>query len=382
MIFWQQLLSNMQIGKRPPIPTQDAVSVKESLLGVNSSFNVTVMQLIWREAMIHAEWYEMKPSAKPPASRLDLQALLKTALDLEGEFRAWPSTTLAEWNYFSEANTPEIQPNYRFKWQKLMLGIRGGPEEIHSYPNLKRCWIWGFYRTTHLFLLRDLLEMLNWMLRLPEPDYLTASATPKMPLPSGLDNGTLRRHHSFVTNQLVRVIEKSCSSVTSNFTIPVYTKSFDDVVGMRGYMCIWALGTIDAILASGMVPDVRPSASNRSAPASQERMPSIPNTPPQHSQLVYRHRSTGERHWTDVVPQTLSPKPSATSIPVFDATAKKGHIFDPGPRHPYDHPVDFAELGLRAPDTRTIDVAARREWLNCVLYYIGSRLGVKVSRSF
>jgi hypothetical protein len=61
---------------------------------------------------------------------------------------------------------------------------------------------------------------------------------------------------------------------------------------------------------------------------------------------------------------------------VLDSAAKKGHLFDSSPAHPYDQSLDLPPLDFGIPQPKRIDVAARREWLNRLLYYI-SELGIK-----
>jgi len=76
----------------------------------------------------------------------------------------------------------------------------------------------------------------------------------------------------------------------------------------------------------------------------------------------------------------MTPKSVRTSSsppPAFDSTAKKGHVFDSSPWHPYNLPIDadVPDPGIKGP--RSIDIGARREWLNSLLYYIGADLGIK-----
>jgi hypothetical protein len=68
---------------------------------------------------------------------------------------------------------------------------------------------------------------------------------------------------------------------------------------------------------------------------------------------------------------------TSTPPPVYDPTAAKGHIFDCHPKHPYDHPIDLSKLDISMPSSRRIDVPARREWINRLLCYIGTELGIK-----
>lgn len=362
--------------------------------------------------MLHAKWHEVKQNPNPPASRLDLQELLQSALELDGEFQTWEVTIPAAWRYKMEPNTPEIRATYDSKWQRLILGTTGAPEEIHSYSNLKRCWIWGFYRTSRIFLLRDLLEILNWMFRLPEPDPLIirtemmhdgtdGPSVENKPIPTGLDNMDLRIHHSFATTHMVNIIEKSCSAIMGSFTVPIYTKSTDDVVGMRGYVCLWTLGTMDAVLGSGLVPD---SKAPKSPADSMQCSPQMPRFPPSRgtqspmaSNATYQDTSdmSGVAQsfvsFSDFSPLGVanqstqsgssssqqSPSQTSTSASSQPSKDTRNHIFDSSPAHPFDYPVNLPTLDFNITKPRTIDIPARRQWINRMLYYIGAELGIK-----
>jgi hypothetical protein len=358
--------------------------------------------------MLHARWHEVKQSRTPPTSRLGLQELLQTALELESDFLAWESTITPAWNYKVMPNTPENRSTYDAKWQNLFLGCRGAPEEIHSYPSMKRCWIWGFYRTSRIFLLRDMLEILNWMIRFPEPgppfvsmeSSRNASDTQGHHLPTALSNMNLRMRHAVATAHLVDIIEKNCSAQISSFTVPIHMKSDDDVVGMRGMICLWPLGIMDAVLSSGLVPDANaPNSPTSTAPApaqSSAHLRSSLNVPP--PSLVHA-TSTGSSsslqsetsyatapqfsELSNIRPKSESDQKSnassspLTSAPVLDPTAKKGHIFDSNPTHPYDHSLDLPPTDFDIIEPKRLDIAARREWLNRLLYYIASELGIK-----
>jgi hypothetical protein len=344
--------------------------------------------------MLHARWHEMKQSTNPPTNRLALQELLQTALELDDDYQAWESQITPAWNYHATPNTPEARSNYDPKWQKLFLGCRGAPEEIHSYPSVKRAWIWGFYRTSRVLVLRDLLEMLNWMLRFRDPG--RSAAAQGQTVPTALSDRTLRIHHSVATARLVEVIERNCSAMIGSLTVPIHMKSIDDVVGMRGYVDIWPLGTMDAVLCSGLVPDS--TAGN--SPQDTGQMPTPPsaythqsNTPPHLISATSNLSSSSEPSENlesyATAPQfsdlntirsrsglSSSPSPPA-NVPTFDPNAKKDHIFDPHPAHPYDRPLDLPPLEFETVIPRRIDVAARREWINRLLYYFATELGLK-----
>lgn len=89
---------------------------------------------------------------------------------------------------------------------------------------------------------------------------------------------------------------------------------------MRGHIVLWALGTIDSILSSGLVPDSSPP----------------PSPPP----------------------------------------ARGAHPFDSMPRHPYDSPVGLRPES-KLSETSSLHIAEKREWVNSMLYYIGTELGIK-----
>ena len=391
--------------------------MKGYLPSLYSNASVSAIRLIWREAVLHAKWHEVKRNPDPPTSRSDLQGLLQSALDLQDEFQSWETTIPSAWGYQMEPNTPEIRSNYDEKWQKLILGCRGAPEEIHSYATLKRCWIWSFYRTSRIFLLRDLLEILNWMFKLPEPDSravrmnssheaFETPTTSSKPITPCLENMALCRYHSSATVHLVNIIEKCCSGIIGNFTVPIYSKSYEDIVGMRGYICFWTLGTMDAVLGAGLVPDsmtpTNPHSTGHNDSPQVSPSPHAANLqlqdPAIHSMTPHNMQTAIQKPYA-IAPQfselsTLlspqhydsdsSPTPPGpfNSTPVIspsasNSTTKKGHIFDSSPAHPYDFPVNSPAIDFDAAKPKKLDVAARREWLNSLLYYIGSELGIE-----
>ncbi|RMZ66253.1 negative acting factor [Pyrenophora seminiperda CCB06] len=413
--YSQMLLGNLQSAKRPPIPTRDVAKVDSYLPSLYNNANVFVMRLIWKVTMLHAKWHEVKQSATPPTSRLALQELLQNALELDVEFRGWESSITPAWRYEMAPNTPQVRSTYSAKWQKLFLACRGAPPEIHSYPSMKRCWIWGFYRTSRIFLLRDTLELLNWMLRFREPNvpsYLPMGPPPPATaqahsVSAALSNRNLCLLHSVTTSHLVHVIEKSCSALIGSFTVPIHLKSFDDVCGMRGYICLWPLGIMDAVLKTGLVPDTNAAGSPPMDTTTshaylyqqQQMSPTNPDDPSQHSTNPPNHDSyatappfsepstirpkletppssnSGDQH----VPSSSagSSPASTTSIPLYDHTAKKGHIFDSNPAHPYDHAFDLPLRAYGIAEPRRLDVGGCREWINRLLYYIAADLGIK-----
>ncbi|KAH6639835.1 hypothetical protein C7974DRAFT_410787 [Boeremia exigua] len=439
--YSQMLLGNLHAGKPPPLPVNDALNVRQHLPSMYNQTGIFVMQLIHREARLHAKWHEIKQSAHPPTTRRDLSELLQAALDLDAQYQNWENNKPAIWDYSATPNTPATRATYPRVWQALILGARGAPQEIHAYPNLKRCWVWGFYRTSRMFLLRDLLEMLNWMARLPAADPLTNAPLPShfaSPFPLadqvaavGFSRAALRAHRVRATGALVGVIEKSCSAILGSLTVEVYGKWDGDVMGMRGYINLWPLGIMDAVLCSGLVPD-------------SSAVPTHSNHGYGRNGSVGSDTSTG---YTITPIAALSPAPAVlsapqTPLPVPDVLTqnmhhpyppitrdpslvapRKTHIFDSSAPHYYDAPPgdetgaeEFEEAwaarrgskdtrngrrvsGSRhtattAPTATTattaptatstavrevegIDIPARRQWLNALLYYGAVELGIK-----
>lgn len=397
----------MHAGKPPPLPVNDALNVRQHLPSMYNQSGLFVMQLIHREARLHAKWHEIKQSPNPPTTRRDLAELLQAALDLDQKYQSWETTIPLIWRYKMEPNIPEVRATYDSKWQKLVLSGRGAPEEIHSYSNLKRCWVWGFYRTSRMFLLRDLLEILNWMFRLPEADPVAvAPLSPNFASPFPLENevapvtfdsAALRIHHSFATVHLVNIIEKSCSAILGSFTVPVYGKSYEDVMGMRGYVNLWPLGIMDAVLRSGLVPDsqapISPPSTGQHTPQHQGSPAPVPDVLTQnmhhpYQTPAYQGRSPEgikqEEEFHPLIPDAPHERQSfphhradSKTTPVWNKDAPKTHIFDSSAPHPYDHPVNLPILEFDITKPKKIDVAARREWLNCMLYYAATDLGIK-----
>lgn len=406
--YCQMLLVNLQAAKRPPLPVEDVATVDNNLPSLYSNSNAYVVRLIWREANIHAQWHDIKHSSTLPTSRADLQDLLQSALDLETAFQAWEAEAPSAWRYHIEPNTPEARSRFDRKWLDLVLDCKGAPSEIHTYPNLKRCWIWGFYRTSWMFLLRDILEMINWMFRLPVQTPELASNDVQENAdglvsqcqldPTHLGDVALRSQHAITTAHLLEVIEKSCSAILSNLTVPIIAKSEGDVSGMRGYVSLWPLGIMDAILASGLILDSHASAPTPDTQypphillftTTRQQPPVIVATSPEATPSTYPDSYATAPPFTELskLPPKLpnehssSPPPCAPQAPPNSSTpssaahetAVKGHIFDSSPTHPFDLPTAHSQHDA----SRTIDVAARREWLNALLYYIATELGIK-----
>ncbi|KAF2709386.1 hypothetical protein K504DRAFT_481810 [Pleomassaria siparia CBS 279.74] len=411
--FAQMLIGNLHHAKPPSLPIRNLVVARKLLPSLHNTSGIYVIQLIHKEATLHATWDEIKSSSNPPSSRQELQEMLRQTLELDAEFQTWEDTIPPAWKYQMERNTPEARSTYEPKWRDLILDSRGAPEEIHSYATLKKCWIWSFYRTTRLLLLRDLVEMLNWMLKMPEDvssgkplNLPTSASTMPGTVPAQpLDNVTLSIHHAFAISHLVKVIEKGCSAILGTFTVPIYGKSNEDVVGLRGFTSFWALGMMDSALRSGLVPDsasppTPPSSTTASSESREARAifqfhkqpaPSVYKLPSQNSHPLYHNLATTVPNSQDFPgypspPCQLSPINHATppetppstnvSLPI-DYRISGKHPFDSRPPHPNDASGDLPMLNFSITKPSSIDVAARREWINRLLYYMGTKLGIK-----
>jgi hypothetical protein len=398
------------VAKHPPLPVQGTLSLPNHLSGAYNESDYLSMRLIWREAQLHASWHELKRSATPPVSRYDLQDILQTALELDADYEAWENALPIIWKHRIEPNSPEVQRTYDSKWQQLVLGSRGAPSEIRTYSSLKRCYMGNFCRTSRMFLLRDTLEILNWMFRMPEPDvnvstlhgrtdsaqiYIDPDQNANKSRIISLSDLDLCIFHSSATTLMVRLIEEGCSAILGSFTVPVESKSLEDVMGMRGYVILWPLGTMDSILSSGLVPESGTSTTPIvPSPSSSRISPPLQSAPPTvqtRMHPLHHHGSIATEHGSSATPQT-PPQPQqrqSTSLPhtptqsppnaqySTKTAAKKGHTFECSPRHPYDVPVELPSLDFNIIKPKAIDVAAKREWLNSILYYIGTELGIK-----
>lgn len=292
-----------------------------------------------------------------------------------------------------QRNTPEARSTHEPRWRDLILGGRGAPEEIHSYATLKKCWFWMFYRTSRLFLLRDQVEILNWMFRLPESTTNSAPLDSRNPaIPRPWDDVTLSIHHALATSHMVTIIEKSCSAILGPFTVSIYGKSNDDVVGMRGYTSFWSLGVMDAVLQSGLVPD---AGSPPTLPSSTTVRPDLLGSSgfPQFRSQPTHNLSTATSNAQDfprladlqspyqappasTATPAEKPPPSSSASPV-DLKPRRKHPFESKDPHPYDLPTNMPSLDLSIVKPLRIDVAARREWIHKLLYYMGTKLGIK-----
>lgn len=310
------------------------------------------MELAFKVAILHAKWYEVKCGNGPPSHRVDLRELLAEALEIDDEFQIYTAIIPQGWRHHVQANTPAAQAVYTKLLQKLILQGSGAPRVIHSYANVKRCWMSNFHQTSRMFLLRDVLEILNWMLRMPEsgPSPM-ANGSEQIEMTGGLDAGhindlqpqlddkTLCMRHASVTNDLANLIEDGCAAIISGFAVNIPGRSVEDISTVRGYIAMWKMGTMDAILKAGLIPDAN-----------------LPISPP---------------------PDSISlGRPEHKQTPVFDPSLPVHHIFDYRPKHPYDFPVDLPYVDNDCTDTIKIDLVARRLWINRILYYIGKELGV------
>jgi hypothetical protein len=220
--------------------------------------NTIVMLLIWKEAQLHALWHEQKKMLMTPNDRSELRGLLLRALILNVECQTWEDSLPSSWSCHIIPNSVDTRQHYATKWEKIVLEGRGAPGEIRTFSTLKRYCIWMSFRTSRMILLRDILEMLNWMFRIPESEQDAPSPHERMdsalllPAPkrnadnstiTSLTNLSLRILYSSTTMQLVGLIEEGCSAVFGNLTVPVDKKSPEDTMSVKGYNLIWPLGT-------------------------------------------------------------------------------------------------------------------------------------------
>jgi len=365
----------------------------------STSSGIFVVGLIWKSAQLHAMWHETKRSVPQPSNRLELQEILQLALDLDAEFQAWESDLPLPWKYAMEPNSTESRAKYSSKWQRLVLTSHGAPAEIHSYTTLKICSMWGYYRTSRMFLLHDLLEMLDWMSRLPEMEPRTSLTRTWRRLAyrlpdkeqfadeqtvTALDDAAMRILRSSVTKSLIRTIEETCSSILGTLTVPVHGKSPDDVMGMKGHVIVWPLSTMDAILSSGLLPDSNESAQPSAAPRSSSTGSLSGKGSPATGKAIHTFYhdtslATAAYGFSSLpsIPRSPEPydsthtRPGAPHMPF--TSEKRSHPFDSMSMHPNDSPIDH--MGITASET--MDIPAKREWLNSMLYYIGTELGIQ-----
>lgn len=413
------------------------------------------MLLVHREAQLHAKWHETKHSSHPPTTRNQLEDFLQTALELDADLQEWESMIPRHWRYRIDLNTASARAVYDPKWRDLFLGSRGSPKEIHSYSKLNLCWIWVFYRTTRILVLRDLLEVLNWMFKLAPPSpplsehmfstqHNTSSSTSAAATAVALDNARLKISHNFATTQLASVVEKSTAAMFGIFNAPIYGKVDHDIVGMRGYIMMWSLGVMDAALKTGLVPDAGspitptddanrinnlfsfqwptegtgtevPEQSQSNTTMSEQMEMWNEDTmnasgshtammsdqmniqwPAEH-QLQANDFSAAQSftlpavhhyHSNSASPPLPSISPSRSqSQPILSSPPTKAHIYDSSPTHPFDlpSPQDNHSNNPHSTDSFTItkltriDVAARREWINRILYFIASEMGIRTA---
>ncbi|KAH8730266.1 hypothetical protein GQ44DRAFT_823590 [Phaeosphaeriaceae sp. PMI808] len=328
--YAQMLMASLQTAKPAAIPIENLISIKTHLPGIYNNTHVAVIHLVWRETQLHAKWFEMKGRATAPASRHDLQEILQAALDLNNDYQRRENILPQRWKPQYGPNRREIRPVYGPIWQKLVLESRGAPEKIHSFFSLKRCYIWSLFRTSRMFLLRDILEILNWMFRMPEPSpnsstlHLRTDSTQHFTTTTlqqaittnkitSLDGLTLRNYHTIIATRIVDLIENGCAAVLGSFTVPVYRKSTTDVMSIRGYILFWALGTMDSILKSGLVPDSHAPVPH--AHASSAFTPHTQPYPGSTHQLSTQTRYTPPLTQTRYTPPLTQPSSSKTTPP-------------------------------------------------------------------
>ncbi|KAF2018116.1 hypothetical protein BU24DRAFT_165037 [Aaosphaeria arxii CBS 175.79] len=366
---YTQMLIGSFIGAKEPIaPISNIIAARKTVPTAINTSGIDLMNLIHNVTSLHAQWHLIKASPSPPQIRQELVDILRQGLDLDAELQIWETRIPRSLRYDSKPNLPETRGAYDRKWINLMLSSSGAPNEIHSFPSLRRAFIYTFFRTSRMFLLRDMLEIMNCMLALPPPDpqpepsnFNIATLILEDPSPQTtlLNTTSLRIHHRITTTHLTDLVEKACSAIIGSFTVPIPGRVDNDgVMGVRGYINFWCLGVISAVLRSGFIPQSSapsppPPSTSFSPPrggSSPAPSPAMFVMPPENRSHFYFHAAMLSRQEGDFPPLP----------PISAAPARSG--FD----------IEVEDAG-----TLGIDVEARREWVQRVLYYVGAHLGNK-----
>ena len=363
--------------------------------GIRIASGAYLIKLVHATTSFHASWHTRKHSSSPPSAREDLQGILLDAMKLNNELPIWESLLPDAFLYQAAPNTPEVRKTYDKLWQDLLLDGKGAPDEVHSYSALRRAWAWMLYRTTHMFLLRDMLEILNWMLRLPEPELHILQLQDHS---ISLDTVTLQSHHMMTTGSLVDVLQKACSGAIGHFTVPIPCKPDKGVVGMRGYTVFWALGVMDAILRMGLIPDtgsLQPpvSISSRSPSPFQcgAISPSYFNFPtesgfelPLGTDYSYDELSVLVSPFDLQSFPTTLPKTSMTESPLAQQSTSLSlsNVTMPDQSDKFMSQASVTSQStstteILRQDSVGLDVKARRGWIANVLCFVGNELGIR-----
>lgn len=163
---------------------------------------------------------------------------------------------------------------------------------------------------------------------------------------------------------------------------------------VRAQVVFSLLGTMDSILSSKLVPDIHNfSGTGAATSPSGTPLPPTQNTFASartgSSASTFHHdtpMATSEPHTPSLLeygrslslPNFNDPGQSRSSTPsAHRTTAFDIFSFDNTPASPYNLPVSHPNTSVYSTEPHTMDVAAKREWLNSILYYIGVRLGVR-----
>jgi hypothetical protein len=348
-----------------------------------SGSGVYVAHLIHSATTLNARWHQIKTAQDPPSTRLQLVEILREALDLDAEFQLWETALPRSWQYETKPNTVDVHANYDHKWVNLMLASNGAPAQIQCFGSLRRAWVNANYCTTRLFLLRALLEIINWMLKLPEPNPSDGHVS-QASAEGLIYDTTLHIQHAYATNHISNLVERSCAAIVGCFTVPVDGRTDADVMGLRGYICLWSLVVMDCTLRSGVVPDAGP------APQSPPSKPSSPLSPP--------HLFTSSAGMPVPSP-SISKMPMRNMSPLYydAATVARNPNDFHNPLHAQapqggQGSTDLAGLckaTVLTPSMHSlpeqkpkIDVVARKEWIQRLLYYSAAHLGIKKAYAF
>ena len=74
------------------------------------------------------------------------------------------------------------------------------------------------------------------------------------------------------------------------------------------------------------------------------------------------------------------PSPPVSNPGIIDGSNpyfSNKHVFDSVPGHPFDGPTKLPAVDFPITKPARVHVAARREWLNRLLFYIAMEMGIK-----
>ncbi|PSN58729.1 hypothetical protein BS50DRAFT_509890, partial [Corynespora cassiicola Philippines] len=396
----QMLIGNMQAGRPPSFSICNASTIRKHPSGVYDNPDAHVGRLLHNPTSLHHRWLKLKHNPRSPPCRQEMQSLSKEALEMDADFQAWEGSLPIYWRPKVERNTHGTNLSAKHRHNYIFFPHRGAPKEIRTHASLGVSWIRLIHQTARIVLLRDALEIMNWMLRLSQP-----TCHPIVGRESGPSSD-----HAFSLSSLVNTIEKSCATMLGHLSILIHRESARDVVGMRGYTLLWTLGVLDSVLSGGLVPQPPDSSRSSREPSKMHQMHST--APISSSKSLVDGQSIGLSNLS--APRQHEPKIShanfgvdglkeasySTSCQVISASQGrelaspsisvpfdrhsiallekrlKGHVFNSAPRLPCDA-TETRVIGFPIVKPAQIHAPLRREWLNEMLVYIARETGIK-----